>query len=480
MRMTIVIAALISAALVITACQKGKEPTVAGTTRNVASQPLTSITPTLATEQTPSDNAVPAAPQPEENVPFITEVMTKEELDAYLKEKGILILTKETFKKPELVWEKTFSESIKMNDGLSDLTERGNCIAISIPPDVIAEAQKNVLFLDDKGNTKKKIEFNDIKDKTTWKNKVRYQLIPAKSGKYIGVFKTNFDKSQATFTYYDEEGNRLWEKATTNEVWSNDKPISVSYDGSVIAATTGNPRWNTEDESLGDQNINKLMFFDSRGKLLSEYGGFRNVSIGKFSDNGEYYAAIIWFSGGVNTGWTKLLYIRTKDGKVMWERPNLGDPGIGPGDETDLTISQKGTYVAARKWLKDMGKNEKTEMQVFDNSGKMIARAATGGPIHENGLFFSRYVIDITKRKILSLTSNPGTFNPRYFFNWKGSDSPSYSFISFDGTVLWKTPNDGFINYSNDWAYLKMNGYFKNGKNIIKIYRFLNSGGMPK
>ncbi len=474
MRIDVISMILMTILLLLTSCQKAKETAGPNSAqKEIAQQAAANVTPTQISVQAQPESPASPALQPEENVPLVTEVMTKEELQAYLKEKGIPILTKQTFKEPELVWEKTFDMSIKQ---ITDLTDKGNCIAISIPP-YIAEAQKTVMFLDNKGNIRKKIEFNDIKDKIDKdKNKVKYTLYPAKSGRYIGVYKTDFDKPQAVFTYYDEEGNKLWKETITNEVWSNDSPITLSYDGGVIAATVGNPRWNEEEESPGDQNINKLMFFDSRGKLLSEYGGFRNVSIGKLSDNGEYYAAIIWWSEGIETGWNKLVYIRTKDGKVLWGRPFPGWNYPSVGRESYFSISEKGSYIAA--WEFDItGRNKDLKGHIYNKFGDPIAYAKSGAIVTEDGLLLSVggvVEIDITKKKIFDVK-----FNHRNYLNWKEIDN-FYSFVSIDGTVLWEIPNEGFINFTQDGNYLKLNGYFKAGKNKIKIYRLPTSGGMQR
>jgi outer membrane protein assembly factor BamB len=415
------------------------------------------------------DEAQPHKPstktQSEEMVPLVTEVMTNEEFQAYLKEKNIPIITKEDFKEPELVWEKTFDVPI---EEISDLTEKGNSIALSTSRYTTAKSKKKVLmFIDSDGNIQKKLEFRDFSDPIEGDQKI-HLFYPAMSGRYVAVYKIERDTGKTILTYYDEEGNRLWSKDTGGEVWPDEIPVIVSYNGEVIATASGNPYWNLEEERVDvDLNINKLKFFDSKGKVLSEYGGFMKMSIGKLSDNGKYFVGILWWSKGIDRSRNKLIYIRTEDGKVLWEKPFPGYYNIDIGDTYDLVISEQGTYVAAVKLGTENFRGADAEVHVFDKDGKLIKRikGSRVNNITEDGLIDVWDLADISERK--KLGSN---FNLSNYLSWK-EEGDAYHIVSIDKTILWKLPNTGFISFSKDGKYLKVLGYLRGHQRTVKIIR---------
>jgi hypothetical protein len=399
-----------------------------------------------------------------EETPFITEVMTKEELQTYLKEKGMKNAI-ERFQGPTLLWENTFDVAIDkaVEKQISDVTEKGNCVLYSYSQDSLI---KVVLFVDPKGNVRKRMEFKDIRDTKTENRRVEHFLYIAMSGKYAGVYKFERDKKRATFTYYDEEGNLLWTKMVSRQALPDTHVTMISYDGEMIVTAEGNPHWSVEEEAVGvDLHVNKLRFHDSKGNLLCEYGGFRNISIGKLSDDGKYYAAIMWWSKGVNRSENRLIYIRTKDGKVLWQRPFPGYYNWEPGDEKDLAISEKGSYVAVVKFSEQGRRN--AEVHVFDRIGKMIARVRTGSirTVSEDGLLDVWDTIDLLRKERLDVK-----FDYDRFFYWDREAFQTFLLIS--GNVFWSIPGEGWFDYSRNGKFLKMRIRLHEGGTLRKLRMF--------
>ncbi len=395
-----------------------------------------------------------------EEAPFITEVMTKEELQTYLKEKGIEGAI-DKFQGPKLLWENTFDVPIEQ---ISDVTEKGNCILFSYSQDSLI---KIVLFIDPKGSVRKRIEFKDIRETKTENRRVEHFLHLAMSGKYAGVYKFEREKKRATFTYYDEEGNLLWTRTVSRQPVPDSHLTMISYDGEVIVTVEGNPHWSVEGEAVGvDLNINKLRFHDSKGNLLSEYGGFRNISIGKLSDDGRYYAAIMWWSKGLNRSENRLIYIRTKDGKVLWQRPFPGYYNWESGDEKDLSISEKGTYVAVVKLGKDTYRGKDAEVHVFDRSGQMIARVRAGSirTICEDGLLDVWDRVDLLRKKRLGVK-----FDYDRFFDW--DKETLLKFLLTTGNSLLSIGDSLFV-YSKNGKLLKMKDYPRGNRWKVKMLKF--------
>ena len=271
----------------------------------------------------------------EESVPLVTEVMTKEELQAYLKEKNIPIITKENFKEPELVWERTFENEFIANIGMiSDITEKGNSIIISGRNDPTAD--KKLLFIDGKGNTRKEVPLGKTEMNA---------LAVAKSGMAAITGKWNDKKKTLTLSYYDEEGNKLWSKDIKLKAFGK---VVISDNGAAVAVEEGNPNWSIEEWG-GALNISRIVFLDSKGKQVFEYKEFRNIGWGEFSGDGNYYSGLFWWQDD-SKSWGKLIYIDVRNGKIQWERQFGGDywkVGHLFGEDKDLVISEKGSYVAA-------------------------------------------------------------------------------------------------------------------------------------
>ncbi len=348
---------------------------------------------------------------------------------------------------------------------ISDVTEKGNSILYSYSQDSLI---KTVLFIDPKGNVRKRIEFKDIRDMKTGNKRVEHVLYLAMSGKYAGVYKVEWDKKKATFTYYDEEGNLLWTRTVSRQALPDTHVTMISYDGEVIVTAEGNPHWNLEEEAVGvDLHVNKLRFHDSKGNLLSEYGGFRNISIGKLSDDGKYYAAIVWWSKGVNRSENRLVYIRTKDGKVLWQRPFPGYYNWEPGNEKDLSISEKGTYVAVVKLGKDAYRGKDAEVHVFDRGGEMIARVRKSSiwTVSEDGILNVYEIVDVSEKKILGVW-----FDLNNFLRW---DREAFQrFLLISGNLSWSIPGEGWFDYSKNSRCLKMRMWVHEGGTLRKLRMF--------
>lgn len=471
----VLLAVVMILSLSMAACQKAKEPEAkkGGVQKAEVKQPPVGEGQPQPLEQ--GQSAQPEAMtavvlgqgQPEtvnssskEIVPLITEVMTKEELQVYLKEKGIPIIKKEDFKEPELVWEKTFNVPV---ESISDLTDSGSSIVLSTDRfNANKTNKKALLFLDNKGNIRKRVEVEDITSTPETKPylgdyAVFNYLYLAMSGKNAGIYKADGLNKKSFFSYYDETGNLLWAKVvSTNE--SPSGYAEISYDGSVVAVTQGNPYFSAGEEGgAPDINVEKITFYDSKGNLLSVYSGFRNLSIAKLSDDGQFCTAIIWISNGVQASYNRLIYIRTKDGKVIWERPFPGytDQDI-PGESYDLAISEKGSYVAAINMGKERNRRAAdAEVQVFDKEGKMVARIK-GGAIyssHEQGFIDVGRLVDILKHKFLG----------RLFLHNDASaqlwENPVYSIVKLK-------ERHGTVFVSKDMQYLKMDAGVK-----ITIFR---------
>lgn len=386
----------------VTACQKAKEPDAkkSGTLENKevkqspvgeeqphmleqgrATQPESTITAVLPGQSKPET----VSPSSKKTVPLITEVMTKEELQAYLKEIGIPIIKKEDFKGPELVWEKTFDEPIQSIKSISDLTEKGSCIIATGSENL---PQRNLLFLDSNGDIKKKIA-------------VRNKAFAVANGGYAAILAEW--KEQAgliTIAYYNEEGKEVWKKEIRLRTFEK---ILISDNGETTGIQEGSPRWSDEEWQAGNLNESRIVFLDKKGDQLFEFKSFRNIGWGEFSRDGNYYAGIFWWQEdnpeGMKT-WGKLIYINAKDGKILWEKPfggNWWKWGEQFGEGSYLAVSEEGSYIAAvdlepaEKAPKEADPFDSFEVDVFDRDGKLTSRVrdARVYRVTENGLVFT-------------------------------------------------------------------------------------------
>ena len=415
-----------------------------------------------------------------ETVPLITEVMTKEELQAYLKEKGIPIITKENFKEPELVWEKTFDEPIRE---ISDITEKGNCIAKGSPVSG-TQPDSSLLFINNKGDLRKRIALGNLKENG---RDVFVSADVAKSGKYAAVFKVPVKekKEKIIIFYYDEEGKSLWSKPV-DEVYTS----IISYNGETIAIQEGNPRWSEEEWSPGDKNINKVRFYNSEGKLLSEYGGYRNFSQWMLSDDGKYFAAYAWRMDDQDREKGSLIYFDVSTGKVLWEKSLKAKHWLNVGGPYSLAVSEKGSYVAAAVMKSDKKKTDGTddkEVVIFNKDGHPIVRipGKDVSKVREDNFLsggsLKKGWIDVNKSKATGLMGYPP-----YFFKLvdvetideKTNDriAKTHRILSKDEEVLWeKDLLRGHFNFTKDWRYLVGTQYIdKNHKKIIIYKLFIN------
>jgi hypothetical protein len=359
--------------MILSSCQKPNElqrgpQTQSAQTQQQAAPQVVTQTSTASTTTEQMETHVQGTTQPEENVPLISEVMTKEELLAYLKEKSIPIITKENFKEPELVWERTFDDPIAHIYAISDLTEKGNCIVTTGKGTF--KTKRKLLFLDSKGGTRKKVVLGEVGENT---------FAVARGGKatVVGTIKNNI---LTKLTYYDEEGNIKWDK---EYVLIRFKKLTISDNGESIAIEEYNPKWSIEEWSMeGDLNISKVIILNSGGKQIYEYKNFRNLGWGEFSGDGKYYAGLFWWQRGFNS-WGKLIYVNVKEGKIAWERPFGGNYLKWSemfDEDRNLAISQHGGYVAAvdmvpaEKMPKEGSPFEHFEIAVFDRTGKKVAR----------------------------------------------------------------------------------------------------------
>lgn len=420
----------------------------------------------------------------EEAAPHITEVMTKEELQAYLKERGIPIITKENFKEPELVWEKTFDEPIRE---ISDITEKGNCIAVSGPTGAQAGAPpKALLFINNKGEVRQRIDLGNLIENN---REFFVSADIAKSGKYAAVFKVPVkeEKEKTIIFYYDEEGAPLWSKPI-DEVYTS----IISYNGETIALQEGNPRWSEEEWSPGNKNINKVRFYNSEGKPLSEYGGYRNFSQWALSDDGKSFAAFTWWMDDQNRERRSLIYLDVSTGKVRWEKSLKAKHWLDVGGPYSLTVSEKGSYVAAAVIAQGRNKSKSVkddkEINILNKEGKLLVRVPVGKNVYsiaETGLLNCgslKGLIDIHKVKGLGITGNPPyltRFSGKQILEKKaGYADGVYRIVSIQligpkEDLLWVIPQNE-LNYTfyptQDGRYLKVIKSYEKGE--VKVLRF--------
>lgn len=339
------------------------------------------------------------AAAPKETVPLITEVMTKEELQVYLKEKGIPIVTKENFRKPELVWEKTFPDYPDTMHGISDMTDRGNTIIVT-RSDNKGEQFRTIYFLDRKAEIRNKIDIG--------KRHPMYFAV-ARGGKAVVVGDYN---ASYKFSYYNEEGKRLWKKELT--MWNEFERIVLADNGEAMAITEQNYRWNHEEHSVGvDLNITKALFLNKKGKKIYEYKNIRNVEWGEFSDDGKYYAGLFCRQKNFDVT-SRLVFLNVQEGKILWERPFEGCASGQFNKDYDLAVSEHGEYVAAvdyspsYKAPKDTDPFDHYQIVAFDKAGKVVSRIRDARiyKISEEGFVFSgggklKQVADVMQLKAL-------------------------------------------------------------------------------
>lgn len=343
------------------------------------------------------------AAAPKEIVPLITEVMTKEELQIYLKEKGIPVVTKENFKEPQLVWERTFDDPIGHIYAISDLTEKGNCIIITGRGGT-PKRDRKLLFLDNKGNTRKEVVLGKIEENA---------FAVARGGKAAVVAKWNLKKDAVFITYYSEEGERVW---SSDVKMLNLGKIIISDNGESIALQENNPEWSEEEWSAKDLNITKLIVLNSEGKQSYQFKNFRNIGWGEFSGDGKYYAGLFWWQKDRDVQ-GKLIYINAKEGKIQWEKQFGGNYwrwGEMFGEDRYLAISDYGNYVAAVDMVAAEKRSRGTnhfdyfEIGVFDLKGQKVSRIKDPWiyRIMENGLMLtgdrtSKAIADIIQPNFL-------------------------------------------------------------------------------
>ncbi len=361
----------------------------------------------------PPETQTPA-PQPEpgevpaKTAPLITEVMSKEELTAFLKEKAVPVVARENFVEPQLVWERVFdNEYIQGFHAISDLTAKGSCIIVSGRPNSGTEVR--LLFVGNKGDVLRKISMGKAE---------RTGFAVAKSGSAAAVARWNKRDKRLTLTYYDAGGNSIWSRAITMNAFGG---VTISDNGGTIAVEEGNPGWSIEEESTGPLNTSKITFFDGNGKQLFEYPDFRNIGWGEFSADGRYFAGLFWWRREKTFG--PLVCIDVVDGKIEWAKSFGGNWGRWTeqfGQDDCLAVSEHGSYVAAidMEPAEDQspGSNpfDYFEVAVFDRKGEIVSRIRDKSvyEITEEGLLFTgrdrtRRLADISAVKILVASEEP-------------------------------------------------------------------------
>ncbi len=400
----------------------------------------------------------------EEKVPLVTEVMSKEELQAYLKEKGIPNITRENFKEPELLWDRTFDEWIRE---ISDITETGNCMMLGGPISG-TDPNSSLLFITNKGETRQKIKLGETKENN---RDVYITANIAKSGNYATVFKVSAqeDGRERLLSYYEQEGKLLWTK-TLDAVHTS----ILSYNGEVLAVENGNPKWDEEEWQAGNKNINRVRFYNYQGKLLSEYNGFRNFSQWVLSDDGKYFAAFVWWMDDKDRETGSLILFDVYQGKILWQKPLKASHWLQIGGPYSLAISEMGNYLAVAM----------KQVEIFNRDGKSIVKipGKKAGKIRDDGFCSGGDVkgwIDVSKSKSTGLIGSPP-----YFLRVVDIETvdertmerfaKSHRILSKEGEVLWeKEFIRGNFSFTKDWHYLVGTQYIDKGRKRIIIYKLV-------
>lgn len=379
------------------------------------------------------------AKQTKQPVPLITDVMTKEEIGAYLKEKGIPIITKAEFKEPELVWERTFNDGVQ---DISDITEKGNSIVrtgqFADTTDKSRNPVPKMLFLDSKGETRKVIDLKKADaDVANF----------AKSGKAAFIEKYDEKKKIVTISYFDEEGTKLWDSKIKVKEFGR---ATISDNGGALAISEINPKWSEEEWDIGNLNVSRLVFLDKTGKQVFEYKGYRNMSWGKFSGDDKYFAGLFWWQKDFKV-WGKLVYANLAEGKIVWEKPFGGNTfGLSVAYEGDgeIAISENGSYVAVMDKSKvSFGEKHDPndyEAVVFNLKGDIIARAKAREILWlaENWQLF---IVHDSEAKLIDIFKNKYVLKPKKpAFKTARRPVPNYPDIYSDRVVQSEETLRGF------------------------------------
>lgn len=246
-------------------------------------------------------------------------VMTKEELDAYIKRKGIKPITKANFKEPQLLMDINLGKDYNnIYPWLSEPTKNGNVIGRSdrLGPRYGGKVPSAAFyFINAKGELTKKIDFTD-EDNTFSAIRKKLQengkeariktartFMAYKGGGYAAALENEYiytelpqgegppvpKSAKHYLSYFDEYGNLLWKKEVNGEF------AKMSPDGKYMVIQSGNPFITVEGIAVGvNLNVNRFKIMDYRGEEILEYKGFaefRDFRIYGFTGNSAYFYA---------------------------------------------------------------------------------------------------------------------------------------------------------------------------------------------
>ncbi|MBN1622027.1 MAG: hypothetical protein JW871_05505 [Endomicrobiales bacterium] len=161
----------------------------------------------------------------------------------------------------------------------------------------IEESDDAVKFIDAAGNTVKEIELGkkeEYKDVPGMTGKIRfeskvYKVVP-ESKDYVGIvdFKIEraFDLAVSTriFSYYDREGNVLWQKKGIASHNYDDFHVRISSDGNRIFIVTRKHLY----VGPGAPSLNWPVVYNQKGDVVWAFGEYTEVSQIAITKNGKY------------------------------------------------------------------------------------------------------------------------------------------------------------------------------------------------